>query len=150
MILIVCPASGYVHGECEAEGGLQRAPGECSASRRPLTHNYKSLKPFHGTTQYDCPTQRRHDEGKGFICLFSNVAICLMNETDFMKCQGYLLVSNLEYKHATDPSARSWNGFTGRHVECHASVPTESGRSQQKRWSAHRFYSQRRGENLKS
>lgn len=34
------------------------------------------------------------DRWKCLICLFSNVAICLMNEIDFIKCQGYLLVSN--------------------------------------------------------
>lgn len=42
-----------------------------------------------------------------------------MNETDFKKCQGYLLVSNMEYKHITDPSARSCNGFKVRYIGCH-------------------------------
>lgn len=57
------------------------------------------------------------DRWKCLICLFPNVAICLMN--DFIKCQGYLLVSNLGYKHITDPIAWSYNGFKVRYIGCH-------------------------------
>lgn len=35
-------------------------------------------------------SEKPQDRQKCLICLFSNVAICLMNEIDFIKCQGYL------------------------------------------------------------
>ena len=42
-----------------------------------------------------------------------------MNEIDFIKCQGYLLVSNLEYKRSfiADLSACIYNGFKVKYRE---------------------------------
>jgi hypothetical protein len=47
-----------------------------------------------------------------------------MNEIDFIKCQGYLLVSNLEYKHSfiVDLSACICNGFKVKYRECYVAL----------------------------
>lgn len=100
--------------------GWERTPGECSVQYRPLTHNYTALNLIHDTIHGDYTTHRsQKDRGKCLICLFSNVAICLMNEIDFIKCQGYLLVSNLEYKCSfiADLSACIYNGFKVKYRE---------------------------------
>lgn len=88
------------------------------------------------------PLREAKDGWKCFICLCSRVAVCLMNETDFIKCQGYLFVSNLEQAQHR-PQRPQQRGFPGRPVGCQGSRPPESGQSKQKSWSAPRFHRQR-------
>lgn len=120
MILIVYQKSEYVRGECVAEGGLGKSPRRNAEHRVTHWHTITRLW-IRSMTQSMVITLLREakDRWKCLICLFSNVAICLMNETDFIKCQGYLSVSNLEYKHIIDPRARNYNGFKVRHMRCH-------------------------------
>ena len=111
--VMVCPRR-----VCTRRWAGKEPPGKCSASHHPLTYNCKALNPIHDTIHGDYSTQRNQKtDKKCLICLFLNVAVCLMNEIDFIKCQGYLLVSNLEYKHTPDPSACSYNRFKVKHVE---------------------------------
>lgn len=58
MIVIVCREAWDGRGEPELRVAGEAAPGECPASRRPPTHNYKALKLIHDTIQCDYTTQR--------------------------------------------------------------------------------------------
>lgn len=120
MILIVYQKSWYVQRECEAEGGLGKNPRRMLRAVSPTDiqlHGFES-DPWHNPWWLHY-SQKPKDRWKCLICLFSNVAICLMNEIDFIKCQGYLLVSNLEYKHSftVDLSACIYNGFKVKYRE---------------------------------
>lgn len=120
MILIVYQKSRYVQGECVAEGGLGRSPRRMLRIMSPTDIQLQGFEsdPWHNPWWLQ-HSEKPKDRWKCLICLFSNVAICLMNEIDFIKCQGYLLVSNLECKHTIDPSVGCSNGFEVRHMECH-------------------------------
>lgn len=142
MILIVYQKSWYVQGECVAEGGLGRSPRRMLHVMSPTDIQLQGFEsdPWHNPWWLQ-HSEKPKDRWKCLICLFSNVAICLMNEIDFIKCQGYLLVSNLECKHTIGPSVGSYNGFKVRHKQSASWLQfyRKTGQNKQKSWSAQRF-----------
>lgn len=149
MILIVYQKSWYVQGECVAEGGLVKSPRRMLSITSPTDIQLQGFEsnPWHN------PWWLLREAKRQIKMLNLLVLECgnLPNEWNWlhkMPRLSFRFKSGLQTY--PDPSARSYNGFKGQHMECHMAAILQKQVKINRRSGQHKNFANRIRENLKS